>query len=554
MARHRAIALAAALLAGSVLYLGVQFGSTVAGGSDSYGYVSQAERWRTGRLVQQQDIVRQSPWPLADETWSPLGYRPRPDRRDTIVPLYPVGLPLLMALFQVAAGYCAAFLVVPCCGALLVWLTFVLGVRLFDTPLVALLGAVLVAASPVFLYQLMNPMSDVPAAAAWTLALVLAVAGWPLSSGVAMGALLMIRPNLAPLALVLLVWTAMSSGRSAVRVALAIVPAVVALLIINARVYGSPFASGYGRLSQYYSWRYAATNVWRYTAWLVDVQTPVIALAGLYFVAPSWFPRGRIPFPRALAGGTFLIVLLSYLVYLPFDAWWYLRFFLPVWPLLMLLTAAGLDAVVRRALDTSVPPGDLRPLRQPPSHPRRRKVSAGSGAARWATRLACAIVGLLAWHGVRVAVERSAFDLARGDRRYVNVARFVAAHTDPNAVIFSRQHSGSLRLYAGRLTLRWDVLEAPWLDAAVAHLHSVGRRPYFVLEEDEVEEFKARFAGSSGLGALAWRPMAQLSSPSVFVYDPLDRLKTAEPLAISSIGESRDRRCYPPPERAAALP
>lgn len=515
MERHRAIALAAALLAGTVLYLGVQFGSTVAGGSDSYGYVSQAERWRAGSLVQQQEIVRQSPWPLADETWSPLGYRPRPDGRDTIVPIYPVGLPLLMALFQVAAGYCAAFLVVPCCGALLVWLTYVLGLRLFDTPLVALLGAALVAASPVFLYQLMNSMSDVPAAAAWTLALVLAVSGWPLSSGVAMGALLMIRPNLAPLALVLLAWTAMSSGRSAVRVALGIVPAVVALLIINARVYGSPFASGYGQLSQYYSWRYPATNVWRYTASLVDVQTPVVALAGLYFVAPSWFPRGRIPFPRALAGGTILVVLLSYLFYLPFDAWWYLRFFLPIWPVLMLLTAGALDAVARRA------------------------------TPRAASALVCAIVGLLAWRGVRVAADRSAFDLARGDRKYVNVARFVAEHTDPSAVIFSMQHSGSLRLYAGRLTLRWDVLDASWLDGAVAHLQSVGRRPYFVLDGDEVEEFKARFAGSSALGALDWRPMAQLSTPSVSVYDPIDRQKTAEPLAVSSIGDSRGRRCYP---------
>ena len=236
-----------------------------------------------------------------------------------------------------------------------------------------------------------------------------------------------------------------------------------------------------------------------------------------------------------------LVVLLSYLFYLPFDAWWYLRFFLPIWPLLMLLTAAGLDAVARRALTTSVPPGHLRPSRQG-----RRWRPEGTGP--WASPLACAIVGLLAWRGVRVAVDRSAFDLGRGDRRYVNVARFVAEHTDPNAVIFSRQHSGSLRLYAGRLTLRWDVLDAPWLDGAVAHLQSMGRRPYFVLDGDEVEEFKARFAGSSTLGALAWRPMAQLSTPSVFVYDPIDRQNTTEPLAISSIGESRDRRCYPPYE------
>src|SRR5207248_10409442 len=104
--------------------------STVAGGADSYGYVSQAGLWRVGQLARTQEIIGTSPWPLADETWSPLGYRPRSDRRDTIVPVYPFGLPLLMALFQIVGGYCAAFLVVPCCGALLIGLTYALGLRL----------------------------------------------------------------------------------------------------------------------------------------------------------------------------------------------------------------------------------------------------------------------------------------------------------------------------------------------------------------------------------------------------------------------------------------
>src|SRR5439155_10783849 len=116
----------------------------------------------------------------------------------------------------------------------------------------------------------------------------------------------------------------------------------------------------------------------------------------------------------------------------------------------------------------------------------------------------------------------SAFDLGRGDRRYVNVARFVDAHTDPAAVMVARQHSGSLRFYAGRLTLRWDVLEPQWLEPAMERLQAAGRHPFFVLDVDEVAEFRARFAGTS-LGRLDWRPYGQLSDPNVFVYDPLDR-------------------------------
>ena len=65
-----------ALLAGAMalaaLAAGLRWGAMVAGGADSYGYVSQAGLWQQGRLVVEQEIVRQSPWPDAAETWSPL--------------------------------------------------------------------------------------------------------------------------------------------------------------------------------------------------------------------------------------------------------------------------------------------------------------------------------------------------------------------------------------------------------------------------------------------------------------------------------------------------
>src|SRR3981189_3633549 len=99
MRSDRVCTAVAGVLAVAVVCAGVRWGAMVAGGADSYGYVSQAGLWQPGRLTGQQDVVRPSPWPLAAATWAPLGYRPSPNQRDAIVPLYPPGLPLVMAFF-----------------------------------------------------------------------------------------------------------------------------------------------------------------------------------------------------------------------------------------------------------------------------------------------------------------------------------------------------------------------------------------------------------------------------------------------------------------------
>ena len=362
------------------------------------------------------------------------------------MPLYAPGLPLLMAVFQRIGGYCGAFLVVPLCGALTIWLTYAFGRRLFDAPGVALWGAALVAASPVFLYQLMNAMSDVPVTAAWTLALVLTVSRRPLLAGLAMSAAIAIRPNLAPLAGSLLAWIAASEARrggwrealtaSATFVA-GVALSIAGIAVFNASVYESAWTSGYGATSDLYAMAFLPVNVRQFAAWMVDVETPAVAFALMFFATPRLLPPAKILFARFLLGSSFAVVVLSYVFYQPFDAWWYLRFLLPLWPLMMLLTAAALDALARRW---------LRPVH---------------------TVAVAAAVIALAGHGVRTAAERSVFDLARGERRYTDVARFVAGHTDPDAVILSVQHSGSLRIYADRLTLRYDALDPLWLDRAM---------------------------------------------------------------------------------------
>ena len=347
----RGLTIAAASLAVATLCAGLRWGAMVAGGADSYGYVSQAGYWQRGSVVVQEDVIRPSPWPGAPLTWAPLGYRPSPTRPGAIVPLYPPGLPLLMALGQLIAGFCGAFVVVPLCGALTIWLTYLLGRRVFDAPGIALWGAGLVAASPVFLYQLMNAMSDVPVTAAWTLALVLTMSRRPLAAGFAISAAIGIRPNLAPLAGVLIAWTALADGAPASRrVAYGTAVSVIGIGLFNARVYESPLTSGYGPAGDLYAWGFFSTNARQFAAWIADVETPAVALVALFFVAPGLLPRARIPRARLLLGGSLLVVVLSYLFYQPFDVWWYLRFLLPMWPVMMLLTAAALEPIARRGL------------------------------------------------------------------------------------------------------------------------------------------------------------------------------------------------------------
>ncbi|HWW88041.1 MAG TPA: glycosyltransferase family 39 protein, partial [Vicinamibacterales bacterium] len=362
-------------LATAILIIAIHWGSTVAGGSDSFGYVSQAGLFRQGRLTLQQPFVRESPWPLAEQTWTPLGFDPAWNDRASIVPQYPPGLSLLMAFFQLAFGYCGAFLVVPLAAAGTVGLTYALGYRLFGRPGVALWGALLVAASPVFLMQALQPMSDVPATAIWSLALYMLVSERPLAAGLAIGTALTVRPNLIFVSLPFLAWALacdfsvgnQRTGRAEripwtgrfSRVALGMLPFIAGIAWLNNRLYGSPLLTGYGSVDSLYAWSYTATNFKQFSAWVAEAETPIVALALIYFLARRLVPQSRVRFVRALLGAFIVAVYVSYLFYVPFGAWWFLRFLLPMWPAIMLLTALTADALARKWMPSSVAGGVL---------------------------------------------------------------------------------------------------------------------------------------------------------------------------------------------------
>jgi len=124
----------------------------------------------------------------------------------------------------------------------------------------------------------------------------------------------------------------------------------------------------------------------------------------------------------------------------------------------------------------------------------------------------------------------------------------VESLTDPDAVIISAQHSGSIRYYAGRLTLRWDVGDPAWLDRTVDWLSAHGHHPYFVLEPGEAAELRARYGPQNLSARLEWTPMVSFRGGAVTMYDAVRRERggaTASPPPSRAVHECVQQR--PPP-------
>jgi len=486
------IPLALAGICAALVIVTARFGSFVAGGSDSSCYVLQAERWASGRLLEPDRLAQQAPWPDAARAFAPAGHVPSATVPGAIVPICPSGLSMIMALFRAAAGRAAMFLVFPLFGVALVWATFLLGARLHAG--VGLASALVIASNPIVLYQVVQPMSDVPAAASWTLTLAVVTgsgARAALLAGVCAAAAILIRPNLLPLGVVVgmyLLLRPISSWRERLREAGAYAApcavGCVAVALIQARFYGSPLASGYGAAGDIFALAHVPTNVPRYGAWLLEAQTPLVLLV---LAAPFLLPRAFAALCLAFAGVTLVV----YLPYLVFEDWPYVRFLLPAMPALTVVLLGTVAAMVQRVS--------------------RRQASAVLGVAA----VALAVAG--AW----TARRHQAFALRQLEAVYASTGAAVARRLPPNALVITSRFSGSVRYYAGRETLVWDALDPASLDRAVAFGRDHGLEPFLLLDSGEEAAFRARFSGSE-VARLDWPPRMEIA-PQVRVYEPAAR-------------------------------
>ncbi|HET7695463.1 MAG TPA: glycosyltransferase family 39 protein [Vicinamibacterales bacterium] len=490
----------AAVAAAATLVVSIAWSTRAAGGSDSSCYVLQAEAFAHGRAS------LPPPLPLASAivppaAFAPIGFVPSPAPPHDAVPICAAGLALAMVPAALVSRD-AVFLVVPLFAVLAVWCTFRLG-RALHSDLAGAGAAVLLACSPIFLYQAVQPMSDVPAAALWLAALVgLSAAGEnepargraarEIAAGLCASAAVLMRPNMAVLALPLLAllpWRAASW----LRFAGASLPALAAMLALNAVRYGSPLASGYGATDVLFALAHVGPNLSRYPRWLFETHTPLVALAAIAPLLPWRREQRRIVLVAAASAA---LTVATYLAYTVFDDWWYLRFLLPALPPMLVLAML----VVMRLLQ-------LLPRVRP-----------------WAIGAAAAVVVLTlgAWF-VHVAGRRAVFELAILESRFRLAGDYAGRALTEQAVVLAVQQSGSVRYYGRRASLTWDAIAADRLDEVIDALRASGRVAIFALEDAEQARFRARFRGQR-YGRLDWAPFAEVHAPTrVRFFDPRQR-------------------------------
>jgi hypothetical protein len=505
--------------------------SRVAGGADSYGYVSESQLILRGSLIQRPPEIAHLPLarPDALAVAAPLGYLGS-IAADGIVPIYPVGLPVMMAAATVIAGPEGPFYVAPVMGLAGLWLVYAVARVWFDA-LTSCLAVAFVAWSPLYVAYAKQPMSDVPAA------VVLMTSIWllvrtpcrPAAAGVAAALALLTRPALLGGGALLVLLAAWRDGwRGASRYGAVFAFAMLAQMGIHWVFYGHPLQSGYGSPRTLFAWSMLPTNLLIYGRWLLlshgFVWTAAVVL-GLLLARPRWLSgpvhqygphrgrRGVRPprrgegeyraystdeqrrgtgapnacFPTRWGGGSGCIggrmrpylcigplslgaiallvaVALPYLLYFEFDHWETLRFVLPGLMALTVVGAAGVTTALEK-----------------------------TGRRNIAAIVVVISAAALAFESNRWLERQGAWRLAILEEKYPLVARWIAESTPSSAMVMAFQHSGSIRHYAGRFTLRWDRLRADDLIPTVRRLNAQGIDVYAVFEGEELEQFQERF-------------------------------------------------------------
>jgi hypothetical protein len=465
------------------------FSTRSAAGADASGYLSEAASLSTGRLFHEDDLAA-----LTREhdpfLTSPLGWRPAPSEARQS-PTYPPGLPLLMAIPHAIAGVSGASAVVVGSAALAVWATAMLAMQLAGGG-AGVIAAALLAFTPVFIHQSIQPMSDVPVTAAWMLCFLLLFRNNDTWSGAICAIAVLIRPNLAPLAIVPVL---LAGNRIAFAIPVAI--AGVGLAAMQWFWYGSPLRSGYGSTDQLFAFTNIAANASRYVGWVI-AASPLMLLSvlGAARVKGSRFTQGLLTFA--------ILVIGAYLVYAVFDDWSYLRFLLPALAVFAILAAVGLIPIIDRA------PVTFR-----------------------AAILFTLILGVVA-NGIWIARSKDTFKLSTQLQRVEGVADWIRGNVEPNAVLLSGEQSGSMRYYTGRSILRWEAASPESLTAALATLEQSSRPVYIVLDAWENERFRLKL-GSVAAVALDWPPALEAgTSHRTRVWRVSDRARflRGEPLDI----------------------
>ena len=464
----------------------VRYTAAYAGGADSSGYLNNARLLDHGSLISpMRQVPGLDPHTLTSFAYVPLGFIPRADGTH-MVPTYPMGLPLaVLAVAHIAGWSVAPILTVVLHSLLGLWLVYLLGRAFGLESGWAWCGAMLLAASPLYLSMSLQMMSDVPATT-WVTAAVLCA--WKARErtwlALVAGAMVSLAVLDRPTNLLAIVPVGLALGLSTRRWLLLVaggLPGAVFLGAVNLSAYGRVFTTGYGGIGGLLALANVLPALLHYARWLPALFTPLIVLSlGLPLLAR------RQPLASAVLGawaGVFLGFYLFY--YHTHEAWWYLRFILPAVPPLLVAALLVARTLAQR--------GRLAPR------------------AWWLAVAAIPIsISGLGWF--------RHFDLAStgaGERTYPEAASWMTAHLPANAVVGSMQTSGALVYYTTFTVFRWDTISSAEFERIAAACAAAGRPVYAALYPFEIEEqgaFRRHLTGR-------WVPVARVRDIGVWRYD-----------------------------------
>lgn len=436
----------------------------VCGGLDSYGYISTATLLASGRLHEPQTLAPLLPFDDASHAAAPLGYVAGADGR-TQVPRFPLGLPAVMALFTIFGATGPFF--VPLLAAFgVAALAFFLarGLGNASVPL-ALFAAAVVFVDPLLVDYGIQPMSDAPAAC-WLLAATWLYFRQPRSTfsdyaaGACAGMAFLTRPALFLAAVAIGVVALDRPVRSTIRYGATLLAFLALQMAINVTLYGSAAESGYGPAAHMFEISSArlAANVSNFAKWMTFSHSAAFWL--LWPAALIVLRRRKYAWQLS---GVAAAAAAPYLFYLVFDDWESSRFVLPAILLVLMLAAMALGTLLK-----AVP---------------------GNALLFLAIALGCAAAS----H--RFLDREGVYRFGDLEAKYRLAGEWIQTHLPERAVVLAELHSGSIRLYGGRQTIRWSRIPSDKLAPTLRNLAAAGYEPYLALDAsaDEPSLFADQF-------------------------------------------------------------
>ncbi len=446
------------LLAAYAVFLAAHFASVPAG-SDSSVYFNGARLLAAGKMSTPLRTIEgfnaSNPWVYTPHGFTPEGASPG------LTPTYPTGLSLHYAAGALLLGWQWGPLAVAVLASVAtVLLTFLILQELGVGRPLAIAGATAIAVSPLFLFVSFIPMSDVPTTAWVALAILGALrargsVGWAIIAGMAFSVAVVIRPTTAVLAPAFALL--LGGFRPVGWACLGAIPGAAWQAFTGVVLYGGMLRTGYGAFGDSFAWENAGPS-WRNYA----VTFPYVLPLGLAAVllAPwwPWKTRAREGVAlAAMAGG----LLLFYSYYnVTKEVWWYLRFVLPVFPVLLALALGGLRGFLER-----------------------RQIRGGGGQPAWIVALL--VVAICLVPAVRWSRKQHVLLMKSFQEPYAAAGEWARANLPQGSAVAAMHLSGTLYFYSDLPILRWDLISTEDVAALRRMLTGSGRSIYAMVHPFE---------------------------------------------------------------------